>query len=168
MDENKNNDNSVSNLLKEIKILEEDVEMQAYINGLWVRHMTAIKELVNKEYPNSRLSDLINSSIQQSESWEDAFDWLENAKTSEQQFLEKAENLKTPQGEDLQKIRAENHYLKGVIRALLSTRLSRLERILIGYIDWNHDLVNEIEELILQSGLMIDEDKTHSSEEESK
>jgi hypothetical protein len=164
MDENEKADNSVPNLLKEIKILEEDVEMQAYINGLWVRHMTAIKELVNKEYPNSRLSDLINSSIQQSESWEDAFDWLENAKDSEQQFLEKSDDQMPPKSDDMQKVRAENHYLKGVIRALVSTRLSRLERILIGYIDWNRDLIDEIEDLILQSGLIYDDHESSQNE----
>lgn len=154
MNEMENSELSVPNLLKEINLLEEDVEMQAYINGLWVKHFSTIKEFVNKEYPGSRLSDLINSSIGESSSWEDEWEWLENAKRSEREYLEKTDLIKPGKSSDIQTIKAENNYLRGIIRALLSKRLTRLEQILIGYVDWNRDLINEIEELLNTSGLV--------------
>ena len=43
----------VQKLLKEIKLLEEEVETQAYINGLWVRYNQTLKQVIDSEYSDT-------------------------------------------------------------------------------------------------------------------
>lgn len=151
--ENQNNEGRlVKKLLKEIRLLEEEVEAQAYINGLWIRFYTTMKKLVNKQYPDSALEEVVDSAVKESSSWEDIWGWIGEAKEAERQFFERVED-DLQDSSDLYRLKTEVDFLKGVVRALLSTREMRLESILTGYTDWNSEVGKEISDLLQQNGM---------------
>ena len=141
---------NVKKLASEVKFLEQEVEMQAYVSGLWVRYFNTIKQVVNREFPESRLADMVNSTIKESSSWEDVWEWLDDAKKAEQQFFETVKE-DVEKETDVNRLRTEVNYLKGIVRALLSTRETRIEKLLNGYIDWNSEVDREIEVLLNES-----------------
>lgn len=151
-----NDDTLVEKLNKEIKMLEEDVETQAYISGLWIRYFKAMKVYVNKEHPGTALADIVNSAIMESSSWEDVGIWLQDAKQAEKHFFEKVQEDVSDEA-DIHRLRTEIDFLKGVVRALLSTRENKLESLLSGYKNWKLELRNEIKELLDVSGLVCGE-----------
>ncbi|NLL14022.1 MAG: hypothetical protein GX267_11505 [Fibrobacter sp.] len=146
----------VQKLLKEIKLLEEEVETQAYINGLWVRYNQTLKQVIDSEYSDTPLAEAVRESIKEGESWEDVKEWLIEAKKAETEFFERIEP-DIDQLSDLKQLRSEVNFLKGVIRSLLSTREMKLESILCGYRNWNQELNTEIEELLKNNGFYCKE-----------
>lgn len=146
----------VEKLRREIKLLEEDVETQAYISGLWIRYFNAMKAYVRKECPGTALADIVNSAIMESSNWEDISIWLKEAKEAEEQFFERVKD-DFPEESDVRKLKKEIDFLKGVVRALLSCRETRLESLLKGYRNWNLELSDEIRELLEANGLMCTE-----------
>ncbi|NLG17944.1 MAG: hypothetical protein GX556_11495 [Fibrobacter sp.] len=151
-----NDDTLIQKLNKEIKLLEEDVETQAYISGLWIRYFKAMKVYVNKEHPGTALADIVNSAIMESSSWEDVGIWLNDAKQAEKDFFEKVQDDVSDEA-DVHRLRTEVDFLKGVVRALLSTREIKLESLLSGYKNWKLELRNEIKDLLDVSGLVCSE-----------
>lgn len=146
----------VKKLLKEIKQLEEDVETQAYINGLWVRYHQTLKHLIDSEYSDTPLADAVKESIKESCSWEDIKDWLIEAKKAESEFFERiGSDIDEPS--DLHQLKTEVNFLKGVIRSLLSTREMRLESIISGYKNWNQEVNEEIKALLKHNGFVCEE-----------
>lgn len=146
----------VQKLLKEIKLLEEEVETQAYINGLWVRYNQTLKQVIDSEYSDTPLAEAVRESIKEGKSWEDVKEWLIEAKKAETEFFERIEP-DIDQLSDLKQLRSEVNFLKGVIRSLLSTREMKLESILCGYRNWNQELNTEIEELLKSNGFYCEE-----------
>lgn len=146
----------VRKLLKEIKQLEEDVETQAYINGLWVRYNQTLRQVIDSEYSDTPLADAVRESIKEGRSWEDVKDWLIEAKKAESEFFERIKpDIEQPS--DLKQLRSEVNFLKGVIRSLLSTREMKLESIISGYRNWNKEVDDEIDELLKNNGFTCDE-----------
>jgi hypothetical protein len=145
----------IEKMQKEIKFLEEEVEMQAYVSGLWVRYHNTMKKLINTEHSGTPLAEAVNSSIMEGNSWEDIWNWISEAKKSEKEYFERIESdIENPS--DLKSLKTEVDFLKGVIRALLSTREMKLESVLIGYKEWNSELSKEICELLEHNGLVSD------------
>ncbi|NLD98485.1 MAG: hypothetical protein GX640_01305 [Fibrobacter sp.] len=142
-------------LLREIQLLEDEVEVQAYINGLWVRHYHTLKKAIESEVPGSVISDAVQSGVKESPSWEDVSDWLHEAKKAESEFFERIEP-DILDSSDVQRLKSEINFLKGVIRALLSTREMKLETILSGYKEWNTEVNREISELLELNNLASD------------
>ncbi len=141
----------VQKLLKEIKQLEEEVETQAYINGLWVRYNQTLRQVIDSEYSDTPLADAVRESIKEGNSWEDVKEWLTEAKRAESEFFERIKP-DIEQISDLKQLKSEVNFLKGVIRSLLSTREMKLESIICGYRDWNEEVSAEIEELLKRNG----------------
>ncbi len=144
-------DTLVQKLLKEIKLLEEEVETQAYINGLWVRYNQTLKQVIDSEYSDSPLADAVRESIKEGKSWEDVKEWLVEAKKAETEFFERIKP-DIDQLSDLKQLKSEINFLRGVIRSLLSTREMKLESIICGYRNWNQEVNTEIEELLKSNG----------------
>lgn len=154
--ENSDMNNIVEKLLREIKQLEDEVEAQAYINGLWVRYHQTLKQLIDTAYSDTPLADAVKESIKESISWEDVRDWLTEAKKAESEFFERIKS-DFEQPSDLHKLKTEINFLKGVIRSLLSTRQMKLESIISGYRNWNQEVNEEIDTLLKRNGLVCDE-----------
>lgn len=146
----------VQKLLKEIKLLEEEVETQAYINGLWVRYNQTLKQVVDSEYSDTPLAEAIRESIKEGKSWEDVKEWLIEAKKAETEFFERIKP-DIEQLSDLKQLKSEINFLRGVIRSLLSTREMRLESIICGYRNWSQEINTEIEELLKNNGFYCEE-----------
>jgi hypothetical protein len=144
-------DTIVQKLLKEIKLLEEEVETQAYINGLWVRYNQTLKQVIDSEYSDTPLAEAVRESIKEGKSWEDVKEWLTEAKRAEREFFERI-NPDIDQLMDLKQLKSEINFLRGVIRSLLSTREMKLESIICGYRNWNQEVNTEIEELLKSNG----------------
>ena len=144
-------DTIVQKLLKEIKLLEEEVETQAYINGLWVRYNQTLKQVIDSEYSDTPLAEAVRESIKEGKSWGDVKEWLTEAKRAEREFFERI-NPDIDQLMDLKQLKSEINFLRGVIRSLLSTREMKLESIICGYRNWNQEVNTEIEELLKSNG----------------
>lgn len=146
----------VRKLLKEIRQLEEEVETQAYINGLWVRYHQTLKQLIDSAYSDTPLADAVKESVKESSSWEDVKDWLNEAKRAESEFFERiGPDIEEPS--DLRHLKSEVNFLKGVIRSLLSTREMKLETIISGFKSWNQEVNEEINELLKHNGFVCEE-----------
>lgn len=146
----------VQKLLKEIKLLEEEVETQAYINGLWVRYNQTLKQVIDSECSDTPLAEAIRESIKESKSWEDVKEWLTEAKRAETEFFERIKP-DIDQLSDLKHLKSEINFLRGVIRSLLSTREMKLESIISGYRNWNQEVNTEIEDLLKSNGFYCEE-----------
>lgn len=149
-------DTLVQKLLKEIKLLEEEVETQAYINGLWVRYNQTLRQVIDSEYSDTPLAEAVRESIKEGKSWEDVKEWLVEAKKAEIEFFERIKP-DIDQLSDLKQLKSEINFLRGVIRSLLSTREMKLESIICGYRNWNQEVNNEIEELLKNNGFYCEE-----------
>lgn len=138
---------------REIEFLEKEVEMQAYISGLWIRYFKPLKAFVQSNYPNTTLEEIINSAVKESESWEDISEWVNEAREAEKQFFERIEP-DIPDKTDVARLRTELNFLKGVVRALLSTRETKLESYLMEFKNWDNQIIEEIKSMLNKNNLV--------------
>lgn len=143
----------ISKLQKEIQLLEDEVEIQAYISGLWIRYFKTMKALVESKYPHTPLSEIVSWAAKESDSWEDVSQWLNEAKEAEKLFFERIEP-DISSNTDLNNLRSEVNFLKGVVRSLLSTRETKLESFISEYKNWNKEINIEIDSLLHQNKLV--------------
>ncbi|NLW32664.1 MAG: hypothetical protein GXY77_14545 [Fibrobacter sp.] len=149
---------TIVKLKKEIQLLEDEIEIQAYISGLWIRYFKTMKAFVESKYSDTPLAEIVSLAAKESDSWEDVSQWLNEAKEAEKQFFERIEP-DIPDSTDLEHLRIEVNFLKGVIRALLSTRETKLESFIGEYKNWGKEIDNEIENLLNQNNLVCTDKK---------
>ncbi|MDO5577643.1 MAG: hypothetical protein Q4F84_11260 [Fibrobacter sp.] len=153
MDEFDRIDETMAKMKKEIEFLEKEVEMQAYISGLWLRYFRPLKSFVETNYPDTPLEEMIESAVMESDSWEDISEWVEEAREAERQFFERIEPYISDKT-DAVSLRTEINFLKGVVRALLSTRETRLESYISEFKDWKKDVSTEIKSMLKNNNLI--------------